>query len=218
MKKKIEHGSLKDLGIWVLITLLVVILGGFWLLNNYIYQEKQGDGSTSPYFATLSGTETCLPHKDTDGPQTKECARGFKTEVGEYYVLEFKTRGGAPFIPSGATFSAHGVVTPAEHLSTDKWSKYAIAGVFTVKDSVVVDESTVTPLEPTATPIGNAVGDCYIGGCSHQICSGEPNMASTCEYSEVYACYQTATCQRQATGKCGWTETPGLTACIAAKK
>jgi len=58
---------------------------------------------------------------------------------------------------------------------------------------------------------------CVVGGCSSQLCTegtGEP-LISTCEYREVYACYKTATCARQATGKCGWTDTPALKACIA---
>jgi len=55
---------------------------------------------------------------------------------------------------------------------------------------------------------------CYIGGCSQQICSGEPDVASTCEYREEYACYQTATCEKQSDGNCGWTQDLGLTTCL----
>jgi hypothetical protein len=40
-------------------------------------------------------------------------------------------------------------------------------------------------------------------------------MASTCEWLPEYACYKTATCEKQADGKCGWTQTPTLTACLA---
>ncbi len=60
-------------------------------------------------------------------------------------------------------------------------------------------------------------GRCYVGGCSSQICSDQEGMASTCEYREEYACYQTATCERQASGQCGWTETPALKACLQNK-
>jgi hypothetical protein len=55
---------------------------------------------------------------------------------------------------------------------------------------------------------------CYVGGCSSQLCSDQPDMASTCEYREEYACYQTATCERQSTGECGWTQTQELNACL----
>jgi hypothetical protein len=40
-------------------------------------------------------------------------------------------------------------------------------------------------------------------------------MVTTCEFRPEYACYRDATCERQADGTCGWTETPELTACLA---
>lgn len=61
--------------------------------------------------------------------------------------------------------------------------------------------------------------DCHVGGCSGQLCvgPGEPDV-TTCEFREEYACYQTATCERQANGSCGWTPTPELDACLAQQK
>lgn len=59
------------------------------------------------------------------------------------------------------------------------------------------------------------VGGCFVGGCSGQLCSDQPNMASTCEWTESYACYKTAKCERQASGQCGWTSTPELNMCLA---
>lgn len=74
-------------------------------------------------------------------------------------------------------------------------------------------ENPGTVVNPPATP---APGKCYVGGCSAQICSEEPDMASTCEYREVYACYRTAKCERQPNGACGWTPTTELSMCIQA--
>jgi len=59
-----------------------------------------------------------------------------------------------------------------------------------------------------------APGSCYVGGCSMQLCSDRPDMVSTCEYRESYACYKGATCERQANGACGWTETKELKTCL----
>ena len=56
---------------------------------------------------------------------------------------------------------------------------------------------------------------CFVGGCSGQICSDQEDVFSTCEFRPEYACYQQATCERQAGGECGWTETPELEACLA---
>ena len=59
-------------------------------------------------------------------------------------------------------------------------------------------------------------GDCIKTGCSGTICAEPGNdMMSTCEFKNEYACYRTAACERQADGKCGWTQTDALKACIA---
>lgn len=60
-----------------------------------------------------------------------------------------------------------------------------------------------------------STGPCYIGGCSSQICSDQKDVISTCEYLEKYACYKTAKCELQKTGKCGWTESPTLKMCLS---
>jgi len=59
---------------------------------------------------------------------------------------------------------------------------------------------------------------CYKGGCSGQVCSDRPDVITTCEWREEYACYQTATCEAQADGSCGWTKTADLDACLAAAR
>jgi eight-cysteine-cluster-containing protein len=51
-------------------------------------------------------------------------------------------------------------------------------------------------------------------GCSGQICASE-DVITTCEWREEYACYDTATCETQADGRCGWTPTAELDACLA---
>ena len=64
---------------------------------------------------------------------------------------------------------------------------------------------------PIKPPVSKA---CYVGGCSNHICSDQPDIISNCAYSPVFACYQSAQCERQATGECGWTETAELKSCI----
>jgi len=75
-------------------------------------------------------------------------------------------------------------------------------------------QSPVITPGPGEVPAPTLLGDCYVGGCSGQICSDQKDIVSTCEYKEEYACYKSATCERQASGKCGWTDTPALRACI----
>ncbi len=68
---------------------------------------------------------------------------------------------------------------------------------------------SVTPSEPVTK------GECRPGGCSNQLCTDQPDIVSTCEWREEYACYQKATCERQPSGECGWVETPELTQCLS---
>lgn len=76
-----------------------------------------------------------------------------------------------------------------------------------------------SPTKPTpTTPPANNTGSCYIGGCSSQICSDDPNVASTCEFKEEYACYRTAKCERQPSGQCGWTPSSELSMCVEKAK
>ncbi len=119
---------------------IVGIIAAFYSFNNYIYQQKQGNGQgTEPYRATLSGEYLCLPHVDTSGPQTLECALGLRTDVGEYYAIDLSlmSQEHRPLV-TGERISANGLVTPTERLSTDHWRQYPIEGIFSVTDSLRV--------------------------------------------------------------------------------
>ena len=57
---------------------------------------------------------------------------------------------------------------------------------------------------------------CIKTGCSGTVCAEPGNdTMTTCEFKPEYACYQSATCERQADGKCGWTQNDALTSCLA---
>lgn len=122
----------------IVAAIIIVLIAGFYALNAYIYNEKQGDPSdVTSYRGTLSGEVVCLPHADSTGPQTKECAYGLRTESGEYYALDLTlmSQQHAP-LETGERISANGLITPVEMLSSDHWKKYAIEGIFSVTDVV----------------------------------------------------------------------------------
>lgn len=77
---------------------------------------------------------------------------------------------------------------------------------------------TFTVSKRATADIDPPQGKCYVGGCSSQLCTDRPDAVSTCEYREEYACYQTARCERQASGQCGWTPSAELQACLADKQ
>ena len=87
-----------------------------------------------PEERTLAGAQTCLPHRDTTGPQTLECAIGFLADDGTYYALDLAqlTEEQGALLMSGVRVEATGTVTPAMLLSTDQWMRYQMEGVFSV--------------------------------------------------------------------------------------
>jgi heat shock protein HslJ len=128
--------------ITLIAVVLAVLVAAYFFFNFFIYTEKQGTGEIDRYRATLSGEYVCLPHKNTGGPQTLECAFGLKTDVGEYYALDFNLMSQSPVppnIPMNTRITASGVVTPIEMLSTDMWQKYPIEGIFSVTDSLATE-------------------------------------------------------------------------------
>ncbi len=69
---------------------------------------------------------------------------------------------------------------------------------------------------PPATTPGPATGACEKAGCSGTVCAEpEKQVMTTCEYKAEYACYQSAACERQTDGQCGWTQSADLVACLA---
>lgn len=124
--------------LFLIAAVIVLLVVGFFALNSYIYNEKQGDGNpVEAYRGTLTGEYVCLPHKDTSGPQTMECALGMRTDSGEYYALDFTLMSQMdPGVENGDRFTATGLITPVELLSTDHWQKYNMVGIFSVTDSV----------------------------------------------------------------------------------
>jgi hypothetical protein len=66
---------------------------------------------------------------------------------------------------------------------------------------------------PTTNTNRTGSDGCIITGCSGQVCSDQEQI-TTCEYRAEYTCYQSASCERQADGRCGWTTTNDLQKCL----
>ena len=82
---------------------------------------------------------------------------------------------------------------------------------------VFVEEIAQQPEESTSTDAMQANG-CAIAGCSGQLCVSADEastIVTTCEYRSEYACYKEASCETQADGKCGWTQSDDLKKCLA---
>ncbi len=79
----------------------------------------------------------------------------------------------------------------------------------------------VEQVATSTAPTGQAytAPQCALAGCSNIICTEKDkasDIVTTCEYREEYACYKTERCEVQPNGKCGWTQTATLSACLQA--
>ncbi len=112
------HSSVKKYGI---------ILGVALVIAAMVFAKKAGFNSQvhvaspSPVASTLpagpmtvEGTMVCLPHKNTEGPQTLECAFGLKDTQGRYFGLSdtdptYKNVSG---VPMNVTVEVEGTFRP----------------------------------------------------------------------------------------------------------
>jgi hypothetical protein len=97
------------------------------------------DINQPPQELTLDGEYTCLPHKNTSGPQTLECALGLKladgtyvaTDMGDLLNTDVNTKH-----QTGSMVRVTGLYVPAEQLNTDQWQKYPIKGILKASNVV----------------------------------------------------------------------------------
>jgi hypothetical protein len=94
-------------------------------------------------------------------------------------------------------------------------------------DSGTREPDQPSPPPPTAGDGGPAADEpapddavaCVKSGCSGTLCVEEGNeMVTTCEWKPEYDCYRSATCERQADGRCGFSDRDALDQCIASKR
>jgi hypothetical protein len=87
-----------------------------------------------PQRATLEGDVICLSHKDTNGPQTLECAIGIDSTQGIFALDTNLISSQPPNYTVGDYIKGSGVLTPIERLSTDQWQKYDMQGIFSLTE------------------------------------------------------------------------------------
>lgn len=110
------------------VTLTLEEADGSWMITS------AEAGQYAPFLeqVTLRGETICLPHRDTSGPVTLECAIGFKTDSGVNYALDTSDAPGERLWDTGASLELTGILVPLEQLSTDQFQKYDIEGVLRV--------------------------------------------------------------------------------------
>jgi hypothetical protein len=107
------------------VTLTLEQRDGRWLITSVV----KGAYSELPQRRTIIGYWECLPHKDTTGPQTLECAFGIAVDQSDgHYAIDTRLMAMYPVdFPTGTKVRVTGVVTPANQLSSVQ--KYDIDGI-----------------------------------------------------------------------------------------
>lgn len=115
----------------VFITLLVIICVGAAAFGGYLAYQKYNENNQPPKkeIVTVEGEVVCLPHKNSDGPQTLECAAGLKTTDGKHYGLS--TNDPASPLTTAAGTQKKASVTGALEPTGD--TQYDIEGIIAVE-------------------------------------------------------------------------------------
>jgi hypothetical protein len=100
---------------------------------------------------TTEGTFFCLPHKNTTGPQTMECAFGMKTAEGKNYALDLSAVNSQPIdLPTnGKKFSVVGTISPITTADGGSWQNYDVVEVINVKSYAEADSNTTPYVSST---------------------------------------------------------------------
>ncbi|MDD5098750.1 MAG: eight-cysteine-cluster domain-containing protein [Candidatus Colwellbacteria bacterium] len=192
----------------VLIILLTALVAAA-LFASYMWWSqsvKTEETEQVSQLITVQGEIVCLPHRDTSGPQTLECAIGLKADSGSYYKIE--TDGDIYSFSTGSRVSVTGNIK-----SPEEGDIYNIEGILESSSVKLLDndESETTEKEDNfcgVSSYGSCVteSDCVKGGCSGQICGSrndEPLM-TTCEYKECYDAVKYEKNCGCVSGKCQW--------------
>ena len=95
--------------------------------------SEKGPYSQIPQRKTVEGVTECLPHRNTSGPQTLECAFGIKeTGTNYHYAVNLNLLAQQYSFETGVNISVEGVFVPIEQISTNMWQKYNIVGIISV--------------------------------------------------------------------------------------
>lgn len=103
---------------------------GVWKIISF----EKGSYSAIPQKVSMAGTAVCLPHRDTTGPVTMECAFGFKDQSGQYFALDTSAldKNAFEIANTGDAIGVNGTLVPIEQISSSQWQTYDIVGIIRV--------------------------------------------------------------------------------------
>jgi len=130
-----------------------IIILGIGVLAGYAglrFGKVEFYEDTNGQTVTITGVVVCLPHKDTSGPQTLECAFGIKDKTGIYYGLRDENHRFMASIQTGKTVTVTGI------LRTDPKTIYDIKGIIEIQ--------SLTEATSQKNPPVNSFDECEAAG------------------------------------------------------
>lgn len=95
----------------------------------------------------------------------------------------------------------------------------AVLVILLIPLSLIIPLSNPTTIEPlNLSPLEPTDGKCYITGCANHLCLDyqiETPYPTQCPTLPQYQCLSFSKCERQPSGRCGWTNTPEYQQCLA---
>ncbi len=82
----------------------------------------------TPHQGSITGAIECLPHKNTSGPQTLECAFGLRGDDDQHYLLVYKPAT-QDHIPVGQRVKVFGDITAQTHPVYDIIAKISVSNI-----------------------------------------------------------------------------------------
>lgn len=134
---------MKRYALFIFLLLLIIISSGL-LLSRQTSENSSSIVTSSPTpiinvnpndppkEMTFTGDYVCLPHKDTSGPQTMECAFGMKLYDGSYIAIDLSGVSGDTNYPMQSKLKVTGLYVPIEQISSNTWQVYPIKGIMKV--------------------------------------------------------------------------------------
>jgi eight-cysteine-cluster-containing protein len=80
----------------------------------------------------------------------------------------------------------------------------------------LMSQPTIAPAEDNGTILTSRCdsdSECFVGGCSSEICSTDPNAVSACIFKPEFECYRLTTCGC-VENRCQWEQTPEFDTCF----
>lgn len=113
----------------LLIVCAILLVIGIAAIAKTQFDRRTPDMPEGYGQVTLRGETVCLPHKDTDGPTTLECAFGLRAANGDYYALDMSAVAEeGVFFDTGKNMTLKGIIDSSEAAA----SKYDIQGTLRV--------------------------------------------------------------------------------------